>query len=215
MTNTRDEYRQVFDVYWPIGVAVFCVIAALVVFVLIRYRARRDIDEIPRGRDESKPGEGAYALILACVAAVLVAVTFGTQADLKAQFAQPAGLHVRVVAARWNWRFEYPESGAVVQGAGNAVPTLYVPEGVPIDFTGTSRDVQHAFWIPDERFKRDVFSGRTTTWQMTFDDAGFHEGGGACAEFCGLRHANMSFNVDVLSQKAFERWAKRAAKDGS
>jgi cytochrome c oxidase subunit II len=119
-----------------------------------------------------------------------------------------------VVAARWDWRFEYPGSGAVVQGTDQTIPTLYLPQGVPVDFAGTSRDVQHAFWVPDERFKRDVFANRTTTWQMTFDDLGFHEGGGACAEFCGLRHANMVFNVDVLPPPEFHRWEQRATEKG-
>ena len=79
-----------------------------------------------------------------------------------------------------------------------------------MDFSATSLDVQHAFWVPSERFKRDIFPKRTTTWQMTFDAPGFHEAAGACAEFCGLRHSNMEFNVDVLPPRLFESWLRRA-----
>jgi cytochrome c oxidase subunit 2 len=151
-----------------------------------------------------------YAAVLAAVAAFLLYITFTRNDDLQADFRQPTRWKVDVTASRWEWRFDYPGTGAVVQGAGSRIPTLYVPAGQPVDFRATSLDVQHAFWVPSERFKRDIFPERTTTWQMTFDGPGFHEAAGACAEFCGLRHSNMVFNVDVLTPRLFRSWLRRA-----
>jgi cytochrome c oxidase subunit 2 len=64
--------------------------------------------------------------------------------------------------------------------------------------------VIHAFWIPEQRFKRDAFPNRTTQFDLDFDQAGMN--GGVCAEFCGLRHSQMSFNVLALSPSAFSSW---------
>ena len=206
--NTRSDYRSVFDVYWPIGLGVFVVICLFIVVAVFRFRSRAD--EIPRGRDESKPLELTYAALLTAAAAFLLYITFTRNDDLQADFRQPTRWKVDVTASRWEWRFDYAGTGAVVQGAGSRIPTLYVPAGQPVDFRATSLDVQHAFWVPSERFKRDIFPERTTTWQMTFDPPGFHEAAGACAEFCGLRHSNMVFNVDVLSPRLFQSWLRRA-----
>jgi cytochrome c oxidase subunit 2 len=90
-----------------------------------------------------------------------------------------------------------------------------VPAGTPIQFRGTALDVIHSFWIPDERFKRDVFPRRTTTWVMRFDQPGFHREGGECAEFCGLLHTTMDFNVDVLSSAEFRRWVSDARAEAA
>ena len=201
--NTRHEYQDLFDLYWPIGVAVFVVIAALVVFVAIRFRSTGD--EFPEARDESR-AEYVYAAALVATAALLLVFTFGTIDDLTSPAAQRARLDVRVTAAKWRWRFEYAASGTTVQGTDTLAPTLVVPANTPVRFVGTSIDVQHAFWVPALRFKRDLFPRRSTSFVLVFDDPGFHRGGGECAEFCGLRHANMEFNVDVVSPDQFRAW---------
>jgi cytochrome c oxidase subunit II len=206
--TTNGVWDRVFDVYAPLALGVFVLIASSLVFILIRWRARGR-DEFPGGRDERNPVEIAYAVLLIVVATGLIVLTLTANDDLEAQFDSGADISVDVTGARWNWRFEYPDLGIVDQGTREHIPTLTVPAGEPIDFTGTSVDVIHSFWIPDERFKRDVFAQRETDWQMTFDEEGFMSGVGRCAEFCGLRHSDMRFNVDVLSPEAFDAWARR------
>lgn len=213
--STNDAWDRVLGVYGPIAIGVFVVVVVLLVFIVIRWRARgRDgREEFAGGTDERNPVEIAYAIVLGLVAAGLLTLTLTTNDDLQAQFDSGADVHVDVTGARWNWRFEYPGLGVVEQGTRERIPTLTVPAGEPVDFTGTSIDVIHSFWIPDERFKRDVFPERVTDWQMTFDEPGFMSGVGRCAEFCGLRHSEMRFNVDVLSPERFDAWARRRGKE--
>ena len=68
-------------------------------------------------------------------------------------------------------------------------------------------DVIHSFWIPGFRFKRDVFPGDDTSFQV---DVGTTTGSwpdtGVCAEFCGLDHAYMRFDVTVLTPDEFDAW---------
>jgi cytochrome c oxidase subunit 2 len=83
-----------------------------------------------------------------------------------------------------------------------------VPVDTKVEFTGSSLDVIHSFWIPEERFKRDVFPGQHSRWEMVFGDVVNSPGGGECAEFCGLEHGDMIFDVLVMPRPAFERWAR-------
>jgi cytochrome c oxidase subunit 2 len=165
---------------------------------------------------------------LAVVCAVLVYVTFTAMSrglsDLPAEAgdiaradaggpAPRADLDVRVTAARWEWRFDYPREGIAQVGTGTQIPTLVVPVG-DVRFALTSLDVVHAFFVPYLRFKRDAFPGRTTRFTLRFAAPGDHPAEGECAEFCGLRHAYMQFNVRVLRPAAFRAWA-RARRSGA
>lgn len=213
MSDTAEQYDRVFDVYAPIAIGVFVVIAMTVGFLVFRYRARGR-DEFTGGTDSRVGLELGYAAALMVVAALLVWLTFDANDEIEAQFDAPAELEVEVTASRWNWRFAYP-GDVVEQGGGTRIPVLRVPAGEPVDFAGTSLDVIHSFWIPEERFKRDLLPEQTTEWQLRFDDPGFHEVGGKCAEFCGLRHADMRFNVEVLEPAEFDRWLAAAGERGA
>ena len=205
LTDTRNQFEDVWNVYWPIALAVFLVVLSLVVFFVLRYRS--DSDEIPRGRDENEPLEIGYAIGLACVAAFLVALTFSRMPGSADSSASGPPLEVKVTAARWNWRFEYP-GGVVEQGTRRQVPVLRVPVDTPVEFTGTSLDVIHSFWIPEERFKRDVFPGKRSRWGMVFGEVETLPGGGECAEFCGLEHDRMIFNVLAMPKARFSAWLR-------
>jgi cytochrome c oxidase subunit 2 len=113
-------------------------------------------------------------------------------------------VRIEITAFQWQWRFHYAGTKVTVIGGPDSEPVLTVPAGEVVRFTGTSDDVIHSFWVPDERFKRDLFPNRTTTFDLVFDHLGTHPG--HCAEFCGLRHADMNFRVRVLSPADFRAW---------
>lgn len=209
--DTRNQFTDVWNVYWPIALAVFLIILGAVVFFGLRYRARTRSPELPGGRDENEPLEAAYAIGLACIAAFLVFLTFSHMPGSTDEEATGRPLEVKVTGARWNWRFEYPQYGVVEQGTRNHVPVLRVPVDSKVEFEGRSIDVIHSFWIPEQRFKRDVFPGFPNHWEMVFGKVVNDPGGGSCAEFCGLEHWDMIFNVLVMPQAKFERWAQGAA----
>lgn len=208
-TDTRSQFYDVWNVYWPIALAVFLLILGAIIFIGLRYRSRSN--EIPRGKDEHQPLEIGYAIGLACIAAFLVALTFSRMPGSEDANATGRPVDVRVTAARWDWRFEYPDAGYVEQGTKEHVPVLRVPVDAKIEFTGSSLDVIHSFFVPEERFKRDVFPDQQTHWEMVFEDAGNYPGGGECAEFCGLEHSNMNFDVLVMPKAQFARWAQGAS----
>src|SRR3954453_13998957 len=141
--DTRNQFFDAWNVYWPIALAVFLVILGTVLFLALRYRS--NIGEGPTGKDERTPREVGYAIGLACIAAFLVFLTFSRMPGSEDANATGKPVDVRVTAARWNWRFEYPKSGYVEQGTKQHIPVLRVPVNTKIEFTGTSLDVIHSF----------------------------------------------------------------------
>jgi cytochrome c oxidase subunit 2 len=203
--DTREEFDDLWALYLPIGVAVAAIVFALVLFAVVRYRRRGD--ELPRGGEGPPIVEGLYALVLAAVVVFLVAATFRTN-DRETGLASDPGAEVDVTAFQWGWRFTYPEEGVTVVGDDTRPPTLGVPTDTTVRFNLRSRDVIHAFWIPDLRFKRDAFPKRTTSFDLSFSEEGWLDSG-RCAEFCGLAHGEMTFNVMAMAPPEFRSWLRR------
>lgn len=216
MADTRQNYDSLFSVYWPIGLGVLLVIWVATIVLVLRYRAGGS--DRPRRQKEESNFEYAYVALLGCVAALLVYLTFQAMSDDPADphpatlagAKVPAGerpLRIRTTAAKWNWRFDYPDYGITMTQRGHAPARLVVPAGVPVEFAQTSIDVIHSFWIPELRFKRDAFPGRTHHFVMTFPKPGILSAG-RCAEYCGLDHAYMTFTVRVMKPDEFSAWAQ-------
>jgi cytochrome c oxidase subunit 2 len=203
VSDTRSDYLNVQRVYLPIALAVFVLVVGVVAFALVRYRRRSD-DEFPQQRSESRL-EYVWAAFLVAIAAFLVGWTFHTE-NREDAVAKTAGLRIHVVGSRWKWRFDYVDRGFSVIGTETSAPTLVVPAGGRVLFTITSPDVIHSFWVPARRFKRDAFPGSTTRFNMLWKKPGFDRGG-RCAEYCGVGHDTMLFNVRTLPRAQFEAWA--------
>jgi cytochrome c oxidase subunit 2 len=183
-------------------VVVIVVVWALVLFALIRYRAgrRRSVGR----KSDAKIIEALYALVLATIAGGLVAFTFGTE-DRVDRLSPSPGARVHVVAFKWQWRFSYPgEAIAPIVGTDEHTPELVVPTNTIVRFTLTSRDVIHALWIPELRFKRDAFPKRTTQFDLVFDRP--RRLVGRCAEFCGLDHAEMTLRIRAVPRGEYRAW---------
>jgi cytochrome c oxidase subunit 2 len=201
IADSRSRFADLFTVYEWLTIVVVAIVFGLVLFAVVRYRRRGD--EYPRGEDKRTVLESIYALVLVAIAITLVTLTFRTE-DKTDAVASSGGVRVDIVAFQWQWQFTYPDSGKRVLGTTKRVPTLVLPVDTVVRFDGVSRDVIHSFWVPAARFKRDEFPKRHTRFDLTFDRLGTYIG--RCAEFCGLRHTNMSFFVRVVPRAAFARW---------
>lgn len=207
--------REAFDHAWTPYLITAIVIGALVIgtmgFAVLRYRVRRDgssrgTRSLPAWLSRAEVG---YVVVVATIIAGALTLTFRSQSDIAALGSDPPAATIDVTAFQWGWRFDYG-GGAVVIGNSDRQPTLIVPIGELVRFNLTSRDVIHSFWIPEESFKRDAFPEKTTTFGLVFDDT---PSVGRCAEFCGIDHYRMDFNVLPVSPAAFESFlAKQRAR---
>jgi len=200
VVDTRGDYFDVANVYLPIACAVFGIVLALVVYAMVFRRRREPHDQ----RTEHTKFEAPYALLLVLVAAFLVALTFSVEAK-EDRVTRTPGLDLKVTAAQWNWRFDYPSYHVSRLSSSSHEGSVVVPVDTPIHVRLTSADVIHAFFVPTTRFKRDAFPGSVTAFDLSFHHTGTYLG--ECAEYCGYLHSNMTFQVDVLSRPAFRTWA--------
>jgi cytochrome c oxidase subunit 2 len=144
----------------------------------------------------------------------LVAVTFVTVNAIGDADDQDADLVVDVTAFQWQWEFRYPDTGvAVVGGPGDELPELVLPADRTVRFELQSLDVIHSFWITAFRFKHDIIPGSPSSFTVNIeaDAAGHYPNAGVCAEYCGLDHAYMNFEVRVLEPAEFDAWVVEQA----
>jgi cytochrome c oxidase subunit 2 len=212
LVDTRKEFEDLASTYLPIAIAVFALVLLGCIVPLLVFRARKA--GLPSQGEEPAWLPFVYAGLLAAVVAVLLVLTFNAQDKISANVVHP-GLQVNVTAAKWNWRFDYPAQHVSQIGGDSTPTTLVVPTGTDIHFTVTSLDVIHSFWIPYVRFKRDAFPRRTSSFVLSFPGQGYHTAG-RCAEYCGLKHDQMTFNVEVMSKSGFDAWvAQRQREEGA
>jgi cytochrome c oxidase subunit 2 len=204
LISTRSEYDHLFSIYVPIAVGVFLLIVIAVVTSVTIFR-RRPVERAGRWH-ENNVLEGSYAVLLACVVAFLLYLTFTSEhrVDTVANRERPA-LTVDVTASKWEWTFTYPAYGFSVHSGTVGRQPLVVPAGEPVRFNLTSADVIHSFWIPALRYKHDAIPGSTQVTTLLFSTGAF---AGQCAEFCGLRHADMIFSAHAVSPASFGVWAR-------
>lgn len=147
-------------------------------------------------------------LVLPTVAIIpLVAYALVTGERLLPLGATPP-VRIEAEADQWRWTFRYPEAG---QGAGETIGVLHLPAGVPVDMVVTSRDVIHAFWVPQLAGKIDAVPGHTNILRLQADEPGLYQG--QCNEFCGTGHTTMRFDVIVHPVSEFS--AALAAPDAA
>lgn len=110
---------------------------------------------------------------------------------------------IEVIARQWSWEVRYPGSPQVLHNA------LRLPAGEPVDIQVRSDDVIHSFWVPRLHGKIDAVPGRVNVIRLHADAPGRHRG--QCAEFCGLQHARMVMQVEVMPAPEFTRWLQQKA----
>lgn len=204
LTEQATDLDRIWDGYLVVGFAVGALVAVLVTWSVVRYRRRGD--GLPSQRQYHIPLEVAYTLIPLLIVVGLFAVTFQSIHKVD-DTSGPIDLEVDVTAFQWQWQFDYPKAGARSVGAGDHRAELVLPAGARVRFEVTSRDVIHSFWIPGFRFKRDAIPGQTTSFVVTMTRrTGDYPDSGVCAEFCGVDHARMRFDVRIVSADQFQAW---------
>lgn len=129
---------------------------------------------------------------------VLIMFYFGWTGYLDMAYPPDNAYRIDVTAQMWKWTFNYSE--------GFQYDTLYVPAGKPVLLNLHSLDVNHAFFVPAFRIKKDVYPGsqKRSVWfeakEGVYDIA--------CAEYCGLNHSYMYNKVVALPLDEFDSWIK-------
>ena len=114
----------------------------------------------------------------------------------------PAAARIEVQGEMWWWRVRYlDEQGRTLFETANE---LRIPVGQPVDLVLKSRNVVHSFWVPNLAGKLDMVPGHDNHLRLHARQTGTYRG--QCAEYCGAQHANMMFDVQVLTAQDFQVW---------
>jgi cytochrome c oxidase subunit 2 len=192
---------RINDAYWLIfgfAAAVFVLVEGTLVWFVIRYRRRgrsRDVEgpQIHGSTRLELMWTAGPVLILAAIAAFVFYKLPGIKDVPAARAGQ--SLTVRVEAHQFYWEFGYP-NGQI------SIDRMVVPAGQVVRLDVTTPDVAHSWWIPRLGGKIDAIPGRTnTTWFRTSRVGIYH---GQCAEFCGILHAAMRADVQVVPAAQFQ-----------
>ncbi len=179
-------------------------VAAAVVVVIVKFRARPDDDpnELPKQIHGNKKAELTWTLIPLVMLVFLAVVTVPAVFDLSGK---GDGRTIKVEGQQWWWQFSYDvnEDGTDDITTANEI---VIPVGEEVNLEIHSNDVIHSFWIPQLNGKKDAVPGRIHHWRISSPEPGIFYG--ECLEFCGLSHANMQMRAVVLDNDDYDAWVQ-------
>jgi cytochrome c oxidase subunit 2 len=216
----REVYEDGFGIGWPqpkseqgsdmyeiwLGSVAAAAAVGLGVYILIAItiiRDRKRTEDLPRQVRYNLPIEVLYTVVPFVIIAVLFFYTAVGENKVN-KLSKDPDVRIGVVGFQWNWQFNYMDDKVQVTGEPAHPATLVIPVDKRIQFTETSPDVIHSFWVPDFLFKRDVVPGRYNMFEIKPTEIGEYIG--HCAEFCGEKHSRMNFWVKVVSQADYDAY---------
>ena len=215
-SEQADRIDFVFWFVTAICIAIFALVAAVIVYAVFNFRARPDDDE------DGPPTHGNTGLEIvwtAVPAALVTAISIVSavvlaqnehlpSASAAAEQRDPlAPLVVDVTAQQFAWLFTYPGFDKATSS------TLHLPLHRTVQLRLKSLDVIHSFWVPQFGQKQDAVPGLVTKLVITPKRAGTFPV--ICTELCGLGHALMRSEAIVTSEDKFIAWTKSQQGGGA
>ena len=182
---------------------VFLAVAALIVYVLVRFRVRAGDETEPPQVFGSAQIELSWTIIPTLIIVVLFLGTARVVFEVQDAPQPASALEVTVVGHQFWWEFRYPKYNVVTANELH-VPLSDVKHPTPTYMKLTSADVIHSFWVPSLAGKTDLLPNRVNEMWVDPHQAGMFLG--QCAQFCGTQHAKMLLRVYVDTPEQFARW---------
>jgi cytochrome c oxidase subunit 2 len=210
----------------PIITFITLLVLALILWIVVRYNKKAN--PVPAKWSHNTLVEVIWTVLPVLI---LVFISLFSFRLLFAYHDMPTpDLTVKATGNQWNWAYEYPDQG-VPEYISNMLPeaeiarrgmphSLYrlaadepivVPVGKTVRVLVTAADVIHAFALPAFGLKVDAVPGRVNETWFRADRVGTFYG--QCSELCGVDHAFMPIQINVVTQAEFEAWV--ASKGGS
>jgi cytochrome c oxidase subunit II len=228
-TPNAHDIDTIYRVALYIALVVFVGVEGMLLYSLIRFRARRDaVAAQIRGNTRLEMGWTVGAALILVVLAVL---TFAKLSDIRDPVnSGPNGsslasksvlvassdkrlppngrsLNIIVNGQQYLWRYTYPDGDDNTLNNVFSYEEMVVPTNTTVTLDIESQDVAHSWWIPALGGKMDAIPGYTNhTWFKVTRPGVFR---GQCAELCGRNHANMVAKVRAVAPAEFDAWLER------
>lgn len=204
----------------PIIIAITLFVVVLMGYIMWRFSEKRN--PVPSKTTHHVGLEVAWTIIPVLI--LLVMVVPSMQLLYYQDVIPESDMTIKVTGNTWNWEYAYPDYPEIESYISNMLekedaaaagkPYLLgsdAPLVVPVDTTVkvlvTSSNNLHSFAMPAFGIKMDAVPGRINeTWfKVNPGKEGTYYG--QCSELCGVRHAFMPIEIQVVSKSEFEQWA--------
>lgn len=206
---------DVFYVTLWVTMAIFVIVASVLAYATIKFKARKSDDEHapvpPQGHGNPFVELGLIAASVAALVIIAVPTLRAIWYSYDVPEEQRANAYeINAIGLQWWFQFEYPAEQ--ITGAGSLVTgnELVIPAGRPVRINLRTRDVIHSFWVPKLGGKVDMIPNRGNHLWLQADEPGYFWG--QCAEYCGESHAVMRFRVIALAEEDFAAWVESQKK---
>ncbi len=190
-------------------------VAALLVWVMWRYNARRN--PVPTRTSHNTVIEIAWTVIPVLILVVMAIPSF--RLVYYEDRTRDPELTIKVTGHQWYWEYTYPDNNNI-DFTSYIIPDdqlkpgqrrllevdneLVVPVGKNIRVLQTSSDVIHSWFIPALGVQRYAIPGRTIeTWFKVDRPAIIY---GQCNQICGTNHSRMPIVVRAVPEQEFNAW---------
>lgn len=210
---------------FPIIVAITVFVMVLMIYIMVRFNEKAN-------PEPSKTSHNTLIEIiwtLGPVVILLIMVVPSMQLLYQQDVIPESELTIKATGNTWNWEYSYPEFENVESFVSNVLEkpdakaagkpyllgtdaALVVPVDTTVKVLVTSNNNIHSFAMPSFGIKMDAIPGRINeTWfKVNAGKTGTYYG--QCSEICGVRHAYMPIEINVVSKDDFKKWI---ANDGS
>ncbi|TAG27585.1 MAG: cytochrome c oxidase subunit II [Verrucomicrobia bacterium] len=206
---------DVFYVTVWVTMIVFVIVAAVLAYATLKFKARNSKDENAPVPDQGHGNPFVELGLIGASVAALVIIAVPTLRAIWYTYDVPEeqranAYEVTAVGLQWWFQFEYPSEQ--IEGAGQLITgnELVIPAGRPVRVNLRTRDVIHSFWVPKLAGKVDMIPNRGNHLWLQADEPGYFWG--QCAEYCGESHAVMRFRVIALAEDDFTAWVENQKK---
>jgi len=205
----------------PMCIGISVLVLALLLWIVVRYNKRSN--PVPAKWSHNTLIEVIWTVVPVLI--LLVIALFSFRLLFAYEDMPEPDVRVKITGNQWNWAYEYPDH-KVPEYISNMLPEdkttkqlyrlaadepMVVPVGATVELLITASDVIHAVAVPAFGVKIDAIPGRTNHTWFKAEKTGIYYG--QCSELCGVDHAFMPIQVNVVTQEEFEAWV--ASRGGS
>ena len=210
LTDWGKDILSVYGLTTLIVTIVFFAVSIPVIYVLFKFRAKSDYHSAPLPKQTK--GNFLLEIIWTTIPIILLiiiavptwkSIFSQARAQKEIELGKKQALKVEVIGHQWWWEFIYSDYGVTTANE------LVLPENTPIEFSITSADVIHSFYIPKFGGKIDAIPGKINKlvyYTPPISTSASKMGDyylGQCMELCGLSHALMRFEAIIRSSEDF------------
>lgn len=202
LISTSEAIDPVFTFIFAACLLLFAGIAAAMAIFVIRYRRSRS------PAPTSTVASNVWLEIVWTALPTLLALAmfwYGWKEYLVLRRVPEGAMTVTATARMWSWSFRYAN--------GRTSTKLVVPVGTPVAVDLVSSDVNHGFFIPAFRIKRDVIPGMKNQAWFVADRPGSFDL--FCSQYCGAGHSSMITTVEAIPTVEFVHWLQEGIAPGA